>query len=178
MDDPKPATARLAVLAAMLFQNVAYTLLRRYSQGVLHENYTEDPLHGGLLRGLPEARARRRSGALASLTVGAILVSRSALGGGGAAEDAGDRRVAVVGLAAVLTEVTLSGFASAYFEGVIKASGKRLTIFDRNFQLGLHSLLLYGAVIAVEGGGPPSFRASPAAARSSRSARRAACWSR
>ena len=40
MDDPKPASARLAVLAAMLFQNVAYTLLRRYSQGVLHENYS------------------------------------------------------------------------------------------------------------------------------------------
>jgi UDP-sugar transporter A1/2/3 len=40
MDDPKPATARIAVLAAMLFQNVAYTLLRRYSQGVLHETYS------------------------------------------------------------------------------------------------------------------------------------------
>ena len=38
MDDPKPATARIAVLAALLFQSVAYNLLRRYSQGVLHEN--------------------------------------------------------------------------------------------------------------------------------------------
>ena len=40
MDDPKPATARIAVLAALLFQSVAYNLLRRYSQGVLHENYS------------------------------------------------------------------------------------------------------------------------------------------
>ena len=232
MDDPKPATARIAVLAALLFQSVAYNLLRRYSQGVLHENYSyaevlvlaevaktvvagavacrgeANPL--GTLAALAKdsrqmlflaavyatmnllsfAALRRVDAstftvcaqlktlstagcsavflrralspakwrALASLTVGAILVSLSALEGGGAAEDAGDRHVAVVGLAAVLTEVTLSGFASAYFEGVIKASGKRLTIFDRNFQLGLHSLLLYGVVIALEGGGPPRFR--------------------
>ena len=230
MDDPKPASARLAVLAAMLFQNVAYTLLRRYSQGVLHENYSyaevlvlaevaktvvaaavacrgeASPLAtlAALVRDsrqmlflaivyatmnlLSFAALRRvnastfavcaqlktlstaacsavflkrtlspaRWRALASLTVGAILVSLSALEGGDAQETLDC--VAVVGLAAVLLEVTLSGFASAYFEGVIKASGKRLTIFDRNFQLGLHSLVLYGAVIAVEGGGPPTLR--------------------
>ncbi|KAH8092132.1 pyrimidine nucleotide-sugar transmembrane transporter [Aureococcus anophagefferens] len=207
MDDPKPATARIAVLAAMLFQNVAYTLLRRYSQGVLHENYSyaevlvlaevaktavagavacrgeANPLAtlAALVRdsrqmlflaivyatmNLLSFAALRRVDA-STFTVCAQLKILSTAGcsavflrralspakwrsrvsdrrrdprvalrarGGGAAEDAGDRRVAVVGLAAVLTE------------------------------LGLHSLLLYGAVIAVEGGGPPSFRGfSPAA---------------
>ena len=230
MDDPKPTTARIAVLAALLFQSVAYTLIGHYSQGVLHETYSyaevlvlaevaktvvagavacrgeANPLATlaalakdsrqmlflaivyATMNLLSFAALRRVDAstftvcaqlkilstagcsavflrrALASLTVGAILVSLSALESGDAAEDAGDRRVAVVGLAAVLTEVTLSGFASAYFEGVIKASGKRLTIFDRNFQLGLHSLLLYGVVIALEGGGPPRFRGFSSAA--------------
>ena len=35
-----PASARALVLAALLMQNVGYTLLRRYSQGVLHEKYS------------------------------------------------------------------------------------------------------------------------------------------
>ena len=35
-----PASARALVLAALLMQNVGYTLLRRYSQGVLHEQYS------------------------------------------------------------------------------------------------------------------------------------------
>ncbi|KAH8070417.1 pyrimidine nucleotide-sugar transmembrane transporter [Aureococcus anophagefferens] len=216
MDDPKPATARIAVLAAMLFQNVAYTLLRSYSQGVLHENYSyaevlvlaeiaktavagavacrgeANPLAtlAALLKILSTAGCSavflRRAlspakwRALASLTVGAILVSRSALGGGGAAEDAGDRRVAVVGLAAVLTEVTLSGFASAYFEGVIKASGKRLS--RSSTATSSWASTRCSCTARSSPSRAAGRRASGASrrrpARSSGSARRAVCWSR
>lgn len=44
---------------------------------------------------------------------------------------------------AVLVEVLLSGFASIYFEKVVKASDEKLTVWDRNYQLALHSILLY-----------------------------------
>ncbi len=43
----------------------------------------------------------------------------------------------------VLTEVALSGFASIYFEKVVKSTKEVITIWERNFQLGLfHSLTL------------------------------------
>jgi hypothetical protein len=42
-----------------------------------------------------------------------------------------------VGIIAVLIEVTLSGFASIYFEKVIKLDPLPLTIWERNFQLAL-----------------------------------------
>lgn len=45
----------------------------------------------------------------------------------------------VIGIAAVLIEVTLSGFASIYFEKVIKLDPLPLTIWERNFQLALVS---------------------------------------
>ena len=43
----------------------------------------------------------------------------------------------VIGIAAVLIEVILSGFASIYFEKVIKLDPLPLTIWERNFQLAL-----------------------------------------
>lgn len=57
----------------------------------------------------------------------------------------GDNNAAgfVLGVLAVLVEVLLSGFASIYFEKVVKASDEKLTVWDRNFQLALHSILLY-----------------------------------
>lgn len=56
----------------------------------------------------------------------------------------------ILGLAAVLLEVTLSGFASIYFEKVIKASDEKLTVWDRNFQLAMHSIFLYTTYSFVE----------------------------
>jgi drug/metabolite transporter (DMT)-like permease len=44
---------------------------------------------------------------------------------------------AMVGTIAVLLEVTLSGFASIYFEKVIKTDPLQLNIWERNFQLAL-----------------------------------------
>lgn len=47
----------------------------------------------------------------------------------------------------VLAEVVLSGFASIYFEKVIKSKTEVVTIWERNFQLGFYSLLVYGAIM-------------------------------
>lgn len=65
------------------------------------------------------------------------------------------------GYAAVLTEVVLSGFASIYFEKVVKSTTEVITIWERNFQLGIYSLLMYGGIIiyesySKEGGGSSS----------------------
>jgi len=50
---------------------------------------------------------------------------------------------AMIGTAAVLIEVTLSGFASIYFEKVIKTDPEQLGIWERNFQLALGSFPIY-----------------------------------
>lgn len=47
----------------------------------------------------------------------------------------------LVGVAAVLLEVTLSGFVSVYFEKVLK--GTSLTLWDRNAQLATYSCFVY-----------------------------------
>lgn len=55
------------------------------------------------------------------------------------------------GYGAVLTEVVLSGFASIYFEKVVKSTTEVITIWERNFQLGFYSILIYGMIIVYEG---------------------------
>lgn len=60
----------------------------------------------------------------------------------------------LLGSAAVLTEVTLSGFASIYFEKVIKTdTSQQLNIWERNFQLALGSFPVYLAFMIADGGG-------------------------
>lgn len=49
----------------------------------------------------------------------------------------------VLGTAAVLIEVTLSGFASIYFEKVIKTDPEQLGIWERNYQLAFGSIPIY-----------------------------------
>jgi len=49
----------------------------------------------------------------------------------------------MVGTAAVLLEVTLSGFCSIYFEKVVKSKKVKLSVFDRNVQLATYSIILY-----------------------------------
>ena len=56
-----------------------------------------------------------------------------------------------LGYAAVLAEVTLSGFASIYFEKVIKATNVKLSIWDRNFQLALYSIGLFSVMAVIDG---------------------------
>jgi UDP-sugar transporter A1/2/3 len=64
---------------------------------------------------------------------------------------------AFIGTVAVLIEVTLSGFASIYFEKVIKTDPLELNIWERNFQLALGSFPVYIVFIVADGGGEAGF---------------------
>lgn len=55
---------------------------------------------------------------------------------------------ALLGIVAVLIEVSLSGFSSIYFEKVIKVDTEQLGIWERNFQLALSSVPIYLLFIA------------------------------
>uniref|UniRef100_A0A6U5EGX2 EamA domain-containing protein n=2 Tax=Corethron hystrix TaxID=216773 RepID=A0A6U5EGX2_9STRA len=59
----------------------------------------------------------------------------------------------LLGTAAVLTEVTLSGFASIYFEKVVKKDSETFSIWERNFQLALWSFPVYILFILNNRGG-------------------------
>ena len=63
----------------------------------------------------------------------------------------------LLGIVAVVIEVSLSGFASIYFEKVIKTDPLQLGIWERNFQLALGSLPVYVAFILHEGGGKAGY---------------------
>ena len=58
-----------------------------------------------------------------------------------------------LGTMAVLIEVTLSGFASIYFEKVIKTDPEQLGIWERNYQLAFGSIPIYLMFILWDGGG-------------------------
>ena len=61
-----------------------------------------------------------------------------------------DALLQLFGFGAVLTEVVLSGFASIYFERGVKSTSEVVSIWERNFQLGLYSILIYGGIIIYE----------------------------
>ena len=44
-------------------------------------------------------------------------------------------------------QVTLSGYSSIYFEQMLKMSGERLTIWERNFQLAFYSSVLLSGMM-------------------------------
>ncbi len=54
----------------------------------------------------------------------------------------GPRGNFVTGLAAAAMIVTISGFAGVYFEMLLKQNKQRVSVFERNFQLGVYSLAL------------------------------------
>lgn len=62
-----------------------------------------------------------------------------------------------LGVAAVLIEVTTSGFASIYFEKVIKVDTENLNIWERNFQLAMWSVPTYICFIMYENGGEAGY---------------------
>ena len=64
---------------------------------------------------------------------------------------------AFIGTVAVMIEVSLSGFASIYFEKVIKTDPLQLGIWERNFQLALGSMPVYLFFIVGDGGGTAGF---------------------
>ena len=95
--------------------------------------------------------------ALIQLVLGCILVASPSFhrinnGDSTAAIEAAETAafLQVFGYAAVLTEVVLSGFASIYFEKVVKSTTELVTIWERNFQLGVYSMLMYGCIIIYE----------------------------
>lgn len=87
--------------------------------------------------------------ALALLVLGCILVASPNFGSETSREDS---VMQLFGYGAVLTEVGLSGFASIYFEKVVKSTTEVVTIWERNFQLGLYSIIMYLAIIIYERG--------------------------
>lgn len=80
--------------------------------------------------------------ALLELVLGCILVTVPQLSPS-SGDTTGSTTKFCVGMLAVITEVSLSGFASIYFEKVIKTSDEKLSIWDRNYQLAMHSIILY-----------------------------------
>lgn len=56
----------------------------------------------------------------------------------------------LLGLGAVLVMVTISGFSAVYFEGMLKKTSQRISIWERNFQLALYSTILLLFVVISE----------------------------
>ena len=91
--------------------------------------------------------------ALALLVLGCILVASPAFTG---PKKSAAAMLQLLGYSAVLTEVALSGFASIYFEKVVKSTHEIVTIWERNFQLGIYSILMYTCIIIYESRDSPS----------------------
>jgi len=89
--------------------------------------------------------------ALASLILGALLFSEPAWNSPASKSLAGGNFF--LGTSAVLIEVTLSGFASIYFEKVVKTDVEELNIWERNFQLAFGSFPVYFLFIYFGHGG-------------------------
>lgn len=88
--------------------------------------------------------------ALFLLVLGCLLVASPGFTKGDASTAETSSSEYILGFAAVLTEVVLSGFASIYFEKVVKSTTEVVSIWERNFQLGIYSILMYGGIIVYE----------------------------
>jgi len=95
--------------------------------------------------------------ALIGLMMGVLLFSEPIWNPANATDDKAKGGNAFLGTVAVLIEVSLSGFASIYFEKVIKTDPLQLGIWERNFQLALGSIPVYLVFIAGNGGGTAGF---------------------
>lgn len=226
------SSMKLLVLCLLCMQNTMFTVLRRYSQGVLKENYSkyEVLLVGEIIkmvysaykistalnageRAVPKLRyLLRRSTkmavlaliygamnilsfvslrnisagiftifaqlkilttatcssvmlgrsysttkwrALLSLMMGVLLFSEPIWNKEDNANPEGGN--VALGTAAVLIEVTLSGFASIYFEKVIKTDPEKLGIWERNYQLAFGSIPIYILFMLSEDGGQAGY---------------------
>ena len=56
----------------------------------------------------------------------------------------------ILGFAAILAMNAISGFASIYFESMLKVGDKKITIWERNFQLAFCSIWLLAGVLSYE----------------------------
>eukprot|EP01041_Mallomonas_annulata_P011788 gene11788-24702_t len=94
--------------------------------------------------------------ALILLVLGCILVASPSFSGHGSSsatekEKRASAYLQLLGYGSVLLEVALSGFASIYFEKVVKSTTEKVTIWERNFQLSLYSIIVYSSIILYEG---------------------------
>lgn len=94
--------------------------------------------------------------ALISLMMGVLLFSEPIWNSEGSGINPEGGNV-FLGTAAVLIEVTLSGFASIYFEKVIKTDPEQLGIWERNFQLAFGSFPIYILFILYDEGGTAGY---------------------
>lgn len=100
----------------------------------------------------------RKWRALFTLTLGVVLITAETHpgGGGGSSYGSGAGRLAwLLGLLAVVVEVVLSGFASIYFEKVLKSADETYSVWDRNFQLASWSILVYAPLTLHENPASP-----------------------
>jgi len=223
------SSTKLFVLCLLCCQNTCFTVLRRYSQGVLKENYskyevllvgeiikmiysahkirtelTQGEKAGPKLRYLLRRSSKmavlaliygamnilsfvalrnisagmftifaqlkilttatcssvmlRRSysmtkwRALIGLMMGVLLFSEPIWNTADTSVNPEGGNIAL-GTASVLIEVTLSGFASIYFEKVIKTDPEQLGIWERNYQLAFGSMPVYVLFMLYDGGG-------------------------
>ncbi|CAM9621983.1 unnamed protein product, partial [Sphacelaria rigidula] len=96
----------------------------------------------------------RKWRALVLLVLGVTLVSN---GSNVASSEDGEEKKDLnskymLGVAAVVTEVTLSGFVSVFFEKVLKSRVVNLSVWDRNYQLAMYSIALYLPMAIMEDG--------------------------
>ena len=94
--------------------------------------------------------------ALLSLMMGVLLFSEPIWNNDDASSNPQGGNIAL-GTAAVLIEVTLSGFASIYFEKVIKTDPEQLGIWERNYQLAFGSIPIYIMFLLWDGGGEAGY---------------------
>jgi UDP-sugar transporter A1/2/3 len=87
--------------------------------------------------------------ALAQLVVGCILVTSPSFDNSSTTQSDLYSKLSL-GYGAVLLEVVLSGFASIYFEKVVKSSTEVITIWERNFQLSFYSIIIYVSILMYE----------------------------
>ncbi|GAX26876.1 hypothetical protein FisN_9Lh165 [Fistulifera solaris] len=86
--------------------------------------------------------------ALIALSLGVLLFSQPIWDKNDTSTELDTDANVLLGTAAVLIEVTLSGFSSIYFEKVIKTDPLQLSIWERNFQLAFGSVPVYLAFMA------------------------------
>lgn len=88
--------------------------------------------------------------ALAQLVVGCILVTSPSFDSSFNTNEIDTYNKLTFGYGAVLLEVFMSGFASIYFEKVVKSPSEVITIWERNFQLCFYSIIIYSCMIFYE----------------------------
>eukprot|EP01038_Epipyxis_sp_PR26KG_P008815 gene8815-11903_t len=85
--------------------------------------------------------------ALVLLVLGCLLVASPTFNTPSTSSAVQERSVgeSILGICAVMVMVMISGYSAVYFEDMLKKSGEKITIWERNFQLAFYSaVFLFG----------------------------------